>query len=278
MLLEILCMSLFAQDVPDMFPDSIGNYWQYEYGLPNSGRGDYKSITDTITFNNKHYFVLETRVHDNTWEMFLRKDSLGNIWRYYGGWNQEILWFDFSLPDNSIYHWATPGSVDSFNVKVYHHTQIETFAGTFENCSEFFFDIPGWYDEEQWYVFAPDMGIVKEQWASIQQLLSSASINGKTITGINQESYLNNQFTLEQNFPNPFNPSTDIRFSLMKESDVTLRIFDVRGREIAALLNDKMAPGQHRVTWKPEGLPSGIYFYQLETKDFLETKKMVFLE
>jgi hypothetical protein len=86
-------------------------------------------------------------------------------------------------------------------------------------------------------------------------------------------------FKLEQNFPNPFNPGTSIRYSISEESDVTLKIFNILGEEIAALLNVHQVQGVYEIKWNAENYPSGIYFYQLKTNNgYLETKKMIILK
>lgn len=84
-------------------------------------------------------------------------------------------------------------------------------------------------------------------------------------------------FNLEQNFPNPFNPETNIRFSIPVESDVRLTVFDVLGSEVAQLINEKMTPGTYTVNFKVNNISSGIYFYRLESRDFIQTKKMIYL-
>jgi len=85
-------------------------------------------------------------------------------------------------------------------------------------------------------------------------------------------------FQLEQNYPNPFNPSTIIRYQLPITSNVTIKVFNILGKEITTLVNDELAAGEHEVEFDATGLPSGIYFYQLKSNDFLETKKMIYLK
>jgi hypothetical protein len=89
-------------------------------------------------------------------------------------------------------------------------------------------------------------------------------------------------FALEQNFPNPFNPSTTIMYSLAQKGFVSMKIHDLLGREIRTLVTGNQAAGSHRVEWdglNDRGLqvPSGIYFYTLTTKGFRETRKLVML-
>jgi len=90
-------------------------------------------------------------------------------------------------------------------------------------------------------------------------------------------------YSLIQNYPNPFNPSTIISYALPKISFVTLRIYDVLGREVKTLINQEQAPGIHKVEWKGDNnygskIASGTYIYRIEAGDFSQTKKMIFLK
>ena len=84
-------------------------------------------------------------------------------------------------------------------------------------------------------------------------------------------------FILAQNFPNPFNPSTKIRYSVPQMSKVIIKVFDVLGNEIETLVNEEKPAGIYELTWFAERLPSGVYFYQLKTNKYIETKKMILL-
>jgi hypothetical protein len=85
------------------------------------------------------------------------------------------------------------------------------------------------------------------------------------------------QYSLDQNFPNPFNPTTVISFQLPAVSYTTLTIFDILGKEIAVLVNETKNPGKYSVQWNAAGFASGIYFYRLQTENFTETKKFVLM-
>ncbi len=86
-------------------------------------------------------------------------------------------------------------------------------------------------------------------------------------------------FSLEQNFPNPFNPSTKISFALTNKARVDLRVFNVLGQEVAALLNEERIAGTHQVEFNAGRLPSGIYFYRLSVDaKFVDTKKMLLMK
>jgi aminopeptidase N len=84
-------------------------------------------------------------------------------------------------------------------------------------------------------------------------------------------------YLLEQNFPNPFNSTTSIFYDLPRLEDVTLKIYDVLGREIATLIDSRQAPGVYKYQWTPRGIASGIYFYRLQAGSFRQTKKLVLL-
>jgi len=79
------------------------------------------------------------------------------------------------------------------------------------------------------------------------------------------------QFRLKQNFPNPFNPSTTIHFSLPQRSHITLQVFDVLGREVATLVHGELEAGEHSVVYNAKGLKSGVYSYRLTTTTFSQT-------
>jgi hypothetical protein len=86
------------------------------------------------------------------------------------------------------------------------------------------------------------------------------------------------QYFLNQNFPNPFNPITTISYSLPKRSLVQIKIFTVLGKEIAVLVNEEQITGNHKIEFNGTNLPSGVYFYRLTTGDFTDTKKLILLK
>jgi hypothetical protein len=85
------------------------------------------------------------------------------------------------------------------------------------------------------------------------------------------------QYILYQNHPNPFNPTTTIDFSLPTSGNVSLKVFNVLGEEVAPLISGHREVGTHTVQWDATGQPSGVYFYRLQTGTFLETRKLVLL-
>ncbi|MFQ3597392.1 MAG: T9SS type A sorting domain-containing protein [Chloroherpetonaceae bacterium] len=86
------------------------------------------------------------------------------------------------------------------------------------------------------------------------------------------------QFTLAQNYPNPFNPITMIRYELPERADVTLKVYDVLGREVATLVNAAQGQGSYQVPFNASNLASGVYFYRLKAGSFMQTKKMLLVK
>jgi hypothetical protein len=128
--------------------------------------------------------------------------------------------------------------------------------------------------------------------------LSMNLVSGNTYDNINfylnqiyvNVSHLGNKiptvFSLSQNYPNPFNPVTKIKFDILSgfplraygNDKVVLKVYDIMGREIQILVNEKLNPGTYEVTFDGSNFASGIYFYQLRSGDFVETKKLVLLK
>ena len=110
----------------------------------------------------------------------------------------------------------------------------------------------------------------------------------RLVTAMERNNNLPTEFKLEQNYPNPFNPTTTIKYSIQtplnppflkggNKRGVSLKVYDVLGREIATLVNKKQSAGNYEVSFNASGLNSGLYFYKLMTNGFSKTKKMILL-
>jgi hypothetical protein len=85
-------------------------------------------------------------------------------------------------------------------------------------------------------------------------------------------------FVLEQNYPNPFNPSTTIKYDLSKSSVVSLAVFDILGREVSVLVNERRDAGVYEVRFDGSNLASGMYFYRLQAGNYVATKPLLLLK
>ena len=89
---------------------------------------------------------------------------------------------------------------------------------------------------------------------------------------------ISQHYSLNQNYPNPFNPSTRISYSIPSQSHISLKLYDVLGREVAILMNKEQPVGNYEVEFDASDLTSGVYFYRIQAGDFVETKKMVLMK
>jgi hypothetical protein len=86
------------------------------------------------------------------------------------------------------------------------------------------------------------------------------------------------EFGLSQNYPNPFNPSTRIRFQIVEQGDVTLKVYDLLGREVRTLVDENLSPGSHETVFDATELASGVYFYRLKAGKLTATKRQLLLK
>jgi len=146
------------------------------------------------------------------------------------------------------------------NIWTYPYIDLRAYAdSTVQISFSFYSDANGTSVSSGWYV--DDLNI------------------SPSIVGIEEifEDDLPLRFQVSQNYPNPFNPSTKIKYQLPKASFVSLIVYDVLGNEVISLVNEEKPPGSYEVEFVFPNLSSGIYFYQLHTRDFVGTKKMVLL-
>ncbi len=129
------------------------------------------------------------------------------------------------------------------------------------------------------------------KWDKDQYLILSGQINGlgtsgmvimkykiPDITNWVEDNEKPENFSLSQNYPNPFNPSTTINFTIPVLGNVTIKVYDVLGKEVTTLVDEELNSGTYQKQWNASGLSSGIYFYQLRTNEFVKTNKMMVLK
>jgi hypothetical protein len=102
--------------------------------------------------------------------------------------------------------------------------------------------------------------------------------NSNGVVPVPEEASTPTGLALEQNYPNPFNPRTRIGFEIPVSGFTSLKVYDVLGREVATVVNEKMEAGQHVVSFNAESLPSGVYIYRIETGGYVTSRKMLLLK
>ncbi len=106
----------------------------------------------------------------------------------------------------------------------------------------------------------------------------AATFIGDNVVGVNDKAVTINTFSLSQNYPNPFNPSTQIKYSIAKSGLVSIKVYDILGRQVANLINHYQNEGAYTVNFNASNLSSGVYIYKIESGSFTATKKMMLLK
>ncbi len=126
----------------------------------------------------------------------------------------------------------------------------------------------------------PDMAVTAAEILGIDPEEATGVVMSEIFetTDVKSSIHSSYQFSLEENYPNPFNPSTTIRYHIPEKSFVILKVYDVIGNEVAELVNEEKPIGTFEITWNAENLPSGVFFYKLQAGSFVESKKMILIK
>lgn len=138
------------------------------------------------------------------------------------------------------------------------------------------------YVRDMSYNFVHGAGLVRIR----AELVSNTSVyveqDFRAVTpltiGIHQISSIIKDFILNQNYPNPFNPTTKINFAIPKSDYVSLRVYDILGREVKVLVSENLSAGEYEVDFDAKNLSSGMYYYSLRAGEFVSVKKMVLVK
>jgi photosystem II stability/assembly factor-like uncharacterized protein len=282
----------------DRFPLSVGNTWTYALETIGPSLTTRASVFDTTRVGGLLYYLYKgytfgyigiTSLPVDT----LRVDSLGRVWRLEK--SKKYMLFDFSVDSGATYQSVTsyPGPT---TVYVKQNETVTVPAGTFSKCIDLFFK-RGMYDESVGFVFAPGVGIVRWYGPFLgSHGLKYAVVDGRQISDVaNAQNDIPTQFALEQNYPNPFNPRTGVRFSVPTQSgrdlvstsgrdgqvagvsEIKLVVYDLLGREVATLVNERKLPGNYEVTFDASRLSSGLYICRMTAGSFVQSRKMLLL-
>jgi hypothetical protein len=204
------------------------------------------------------------------------------------------------FPSNKVYvSWSPPGPSNQFEPIDYYKIRIKTFingspavfwTGPIYTLKDSLCLWPNW---EYWIsVVAYVGGLHSDEMANARHILTGSQIcddyfhkesppgDGEPEPPMVRTDLTPNQHSLAQNYPNPFNPSTQIKYSLSWESSVKLEVYNLLGKKVRTLVDEYQSPGDKVVTWdgKDENgneVASGIYFYKIQAKNQVETRKMI---
>jgi hypothetical protein len=256
------------------FPLAVGNSWSYLYRLYNGPNG---CAFPTQTYN---YIITIT------------KDSIINGHKYYRFSDGKMLRIDSATMN--VYKFLSVGNeckTDSLLAKLNNMVQgcelwgpiSDTNAVTFAGQNRRTRNQQGiGYSKRLMY----GIGLYYDGGCELNygynHNLNGCIINGVQygqMLGITQTtSEVPNEFSLLQNYPNPFNPTTKLKFQMPKLGLAKLVVYDLLGKEIQLLVNQQLSPGTYEVDFDGSNLPSGVYYYKLESGTYTETKKMILIK
>jgi len=291
--------NLLTVELLNLYPLSIGNKWVYlikdvTWPVIHYYVGFTEVLCDTIAPNGKVYFHLKEYENHYQYESHYleRVDSLdGKVYRYYEDpllpENEYVAYDLLAEVGDTIITPPPPYYVESRTYVV----GVDTFfKWGLTKLRKHYWQYYGLY---RTFSFTQDIGTDKSTIAVASGYWTESTLQGCIIDGLiygdtttvgleDEETPIATTFNLEQNYPNPFNPSTVISYRLPVTSNVTLKVYDILGNEIATLVNEEKSAGTYEVEFRPESSikqpASGIYFYQLKAGSFVETKKMILLK
>lgn len=256
------------------YPLNIGDVWQY-WDAANGELLTRKVLKDTTFPNGLTYAVIENFLFPNVTYQRTFGDS---VFRYHVTDSQDELFYDFT---------RSPGDTVSSIQHGFDFTDIGlTWTG-----SNNIFGVPRrqWnftidlyrqtIDDEQYHQVVDSIGLTSISSFSWDIQLQGCIINGVEygiITGLDEESSKEPvEFNLSQNYPNPFNSSTTIEFAIPNSNFTTLKVYNVLGEVVTELIGQILPPGVFKFNWESAGMTSGVYYYQLISGNFLQTRKML---
>ncbi|MDZ4711425.1 MAG: T9SS type A sorting domain-containing protein [bacterium] len=126
------------------------------------------------------------------------------------------------------------------------------------------------------FVGSADFTNIKEHKKSMLSIVNSD--NSQSQFGAQQGIISLSEYKLYQSYPNPFNPVTRISYSIPQEGLVTLKVYDLLGKEVATLINEIIQPGNHFIDFNAANISSGVYFYRIQSGEFSDVKRMVVIK
>lgn len=241
--------------------NSIIMGWRTGIRFDGSGVGD-ASQSDTIQLRN-NIFAGNLRLADSTGtgafapQTWLQNSSFGNT---VFPQNTQVqltspfsIYPDVPLPANNVNYWIPQSGSPALSGSSFSNPNLSGFENvTFRGA----FGSVNW--TSNWSQFNPK----NYEIISIRQISSSVP----------------DKFNLNQNYPNPFNPVTKLEFGIPNSGFVSLKVFDLLGKEVAVLINENLSPGRYETEFNGNNFASGVYFYKLETGNFVQTKRMLLLK
>ena len=267
------CLLYFGNDIDQIIdcgrPNAQWMQYDRDIGFPfiesadNAGHSPFDTLAVAGTFTN--YYVWENKYDKAT--MIYIPD-----WKEIAYTDKYLDQNNFSITRNSLY-------INSVLVERPSVSHLLSSTGPGAGWIPVLIDTGTYISESVFYPYldwTTDFAVYDQV---LERITQSIIVEERVTTSVtNYDNIIIQNYMLGNNYPNPFNPTTIIEYSLPVSSKVSLIIYNLRGQEVAKLVSGEMEAGYHKVTWDASNLSSGIYFYRLQAGDFVHTRKMVLLK
>lgn len=278
MKLKILQLSVFLFvgslqsqiiDPYKFYPSAVGNKWRW-FSYSSSSTYDSEITKDSLAQNGSRYLFLNGSIS----AQFIA-DTSRQIWQVID--NKPVLWykldaqpgdsFTVSMAGNSYKVKVSSATADAFGQAVPAKVFSWSYGDAYPNYAV------------HWLVYGIGFYSTVSSIYNLNDIVTGYAINGVkfgTLASIELvQKTIPSGFALEQNFPNPFNPTTMFRFSLAKDVLVNLEVFDMLGHNVRTLLNEEKPAGVYQVSFSSGALPSGVYLVRMRAGTFENIRKIL---
>ena len=265
-IIALSLLSFININAQHIFPLHIGDRWIY-WEYPTYFR-EVSIQSDTTMTNGKLYYNLNSEFYRQQGDSVFKFDTF---------LNDEYLLFDFSAEVGDTITNLEYGENDTLQIILTYKFENGEYLDVNGTYYTFFINQTQLVDDEISLSVFDSLGIIERNSTWFDENLSGAVIDGNiygNVTSAENEELVIQNFSLEQNFPNPFNPATTINYNLDINSFVNLGIYNIIGEKVETLVNEFQKSGNHKINFNASNLPSGIYFYKLVSNKRVLVKKM----
>ncbi len=292
LLIFIFSQMLFAQpdSLYDLFPLTKGMQYTYTYQFIDT----LYHVSDLVSMRNDsgsvNYTIKDSILNGNEINWLVEQKEAFLI-HYVNPETDTTYWIEkvdeFNLIEslNGNHQVSAYPPLDSYNyINIYSPWYLPTGDSIYRyrNTSAFLTLYNYYYDYDSlWFDYNglyKRITFISFEANHREYSYTTISLDSNIVGILNQKHNLPELFNLSQNYPNPFNPSTTINYEIPKSGLVTIKIYDVLGREVETLVNEEKNSGKYKVEFDGSKLSSGVYFYKITTNNFSETKKMLLMK
>ena len=271
-LLQLFTVKIYSQS-GNAKSLEIGNMWIYRnlkliIDFPVDTSYVKEMVVEDTLINGTRYAIIN---RDSAYYTFERADSM-KVYEYNNSIDSEFVLIDFSQQDTSDFDYIIEVDTISF----WNEIRIKV-------CIDYWHSINDYsvcYTEGigQTASFSSGHGGLGYSTNIVAALLSGIKYGDTVLVDVKKEEQKPSGYELFQNYPNPFNPITTIKFAIPYDSYISLSIYNVQGEKIKDLINEELKQGIYKIKFDASNISSGVYFYQLRAKNFIKTKKLLFIK